>query len=126
MEMVVGSCKLRNQSRQVDVADHVEQAISFWSRTRGLLGRTSFPEGQALWIHGTELVACNSIHTLFMTFAIDAVFVDRDLKVKRIYRELKPWRMTWPALGAHSVFELPAGTLRHRPIEVGDQLHVGD
>ncbi len=124
--MALGSYKLHNQSRQVAVADHVEQAISFWSRTRGLLGRATLPAGQALWIHGTDLIACNSIHTLFMRFAIDVIFVDRDLIVRKVYRDLKPWRMTWPAFGAHSVFELPAGTLAHRPVEVGDQLHVGN
>jgi len=126
MAMTTGSYKLRNQSRQVDVADHVEQAISFWGKSRGLLGRRSLPAGQALWIRGSDLVACNSIHTFFMLFAIDAVFVDRDLIVKKIYRDLRPWRVTLPAFGAHSVFELAAGTLQHRPVDVGDQLHVGD
>lgn len=124
--MLVNARKLRNQSRQIDVADHVDEATTFWERTRGLLGRDHLPSGQALWIHGTEFVACNSIHTLFMRFAIDAVFVDRALVVKKICRDLQPWRMTLPAFGAHSVFELPAGTLKHRPVEVGDQLHVGD
>jgi uncharacterized membrane protein (UPF0127 family) len=61
-----------------------------------------------------------------MKFPIDAVFVDRDLNVKKIYRSLPPWRMTWPARDAHSVFELPAGTLAERPVALGDTLYVGD
>lgn len=118
--------RLLNQTRQIEVASHVEVADSFWSRSRGLLGRDSLADGHTLWILGTRLVACNSIHTWFMRFAIDAVFVDRDLRVRKIYRDLGPWRVTAPAAGAFSVFELPAGTLAKKTIEVGDQLHVGD
>ena len=42
------------------------------------------------------------------------------------YRDLTPWRMTWPAAGAHSVFEFPAGTLASKPIEIGDTLSIGE
>lgn len=118
--------RLFNQTRKTEVASHVEVAESFWSRTKGLLGRDSLPEGRALWILGSRFVACNSIHTWFMRFAIDAVFVDRDLRVRKIYRGLGPWRMTLPAAGAVSVFELPGGTLDRQTVEIGDQLHVGD
>lgn len=117
--------KLLNKTRNVEVAREVALASTFWQRTRGLLGRSSLPAGEALWIQGTRLVGCNSIHTLFMLFAIDAVFVDRELRVRKVYRDLKPWRMTWPASGAHSVFELTAGTLRDGTVEIGDELHVG-
>lgn len=118
--------RLENKTRTQEVARDVRVAKSFWARTKGLLGESSLPEGRALWIQGTEFVGCNSIHTFFMRFAIDAVFVDRSLKVTKIYRNLVPWRMTWPASGAHSVFELPAGALENMKIEVGDQLYVGD
>ncbi len=67
----------------------------------------------------------NSIHTHFMRFAIDVVFTDRDLVVKAIVRDLKPWRMTKPVLGAVDCFELNAGTCSESKIEIGDQLHVG-
>lgn len=117
--------KLTNRTRQADIAQDVRLARSFWQRTKGLLGRASLPPGEALWIQGTELIGCNSIHTLFMRFAIDAIFVDRDLVVKKIYRDLGPWRMTMPAAGAHSVFELPAGTLQASTVDIGDKLHVG-
>jgi uncharacterized protein len=118
--------KLVNKSRNVELARQVSVARTFWSRTKGLLGRPGLPRGSALWIQGSRLVACNSIHTLFMRFRIDAVFVDRDLRVKAVYRDLGPWRMTWPASGAHSVFEFAAGTLDEAPVEIGDQLHVGN
>lgn len=121
----MGTRNLTNRTKNMEVASHLDVASSFWERSRGLLGRSSLPQGSALWIKGTDLVGCNSIHTLFMRFAIDAVFVDKNLKVKKIYRNLGPWRMTWPAPGAHSVFEFSAGTFSQDSIDVGDQLHVG-
>lgn len=117
--------KLLNKSRTNEVAQLVRVADSFYSRAKGLLGESNLPEGEALWIKGSRFVACNSIHTWFMRFAIDAVFVDKHLVVKAIYRDLRPWRLTAPVLGAWSVFELPAGALAKTTIEVGDQLHVG-
>jgi uncharacterized membrane protein (UPF0127 family) len=119
--------KLRNKTQNdSEIACDLRVARTFLERSTGLLGRAHLPVGEALWIQGTKYLGCNSIHTLFMRFAIDAVFVDRDLKVKKVYRGLGPWKLTWPVSGAHSVFELPAGTLKQAPVAVGDQLHVGD
>ena len=118
--------KLLNKSKNVEVAHTLHEARSFWQRTKGLLGEKTMPNGSALLIQGSRFIPCNSIHTLFMRFAIDAVFVDRHLVVKAVYQDLVPWRLTWPAVGASSVFELPAGTLKKASVEIGDQLHVGD
>jgi len=117
---------LNRTKNSIQVASEVELATSFVCRSVGLLGRAKLPQGNALWIQGTKFIACNSIHTFFMRFAIDVLFVDRELKVKKVYRNLVPWRMTWPVNSAFSVFELPAGTLQSISVEVGDQLHVGD
>jgi uncharacterized protein len=73
------------------------------TRMRGLLGRTELPRGE-----GILLRPCGSIHTFFMRFPIDAVFVDRDGKVVGVERELKPWR-TARRRGAKTVLELTAG-----------------
>jgi uncharacterized membrane protein (UPF0127 family) len=54
---------------------------------------------------------CNSIHTAFMKFPIDVLFVDKDLKVVSVYENLKPWRITRLHFRASSVIELPAGTI---------------
>src|SRR3954463_16436586 len=58
------------------------------ARMKGLLGRRELPAGDGIWIRPT-----NSIHMLFMRFAIDAVFLDRDDVVVRIVPSLRPWRM---------------------------------
>jgi uncharacterized protein len=93
-------------------------ADSLITRTKGLLGRDSLPAGEALWIK-----RCNSIHTFFMRFAIDAIFVDDNLKVVSVYKNLKPWRITRLHFRASSVFELPSGTLNGE-IEAGDAMSV--
>ncbi len=106
----------------MDLASDLRIADTLLTRTKGLLGRTSLPEGEGLWIK-----RCNSIHTVFMKFPIDAVFVDDDLKVISIYHTLKPWRITRLHLKASSVFELPAGTLEKLGgVRVGEQLLVRD
>lgn len=88
------------------IASDLKTADSLFSRTKGLLGRKSLPEGEGLWIK-----RCNSIHTAFMKFPIDVLFVDKDLKVIHMYENLKPWRITRLHFRATSVIELPAGTL---------------
>jgi uncharacterized protein len=106
----------------VDLASDLRIADSLITRTKGLLGRPDLPEGEGLWIK-----RCNSIHTVFMKFPIDAVFVDDDLKVVSVYHALKPWRITRLHLKASSVFELPAGTVeKFGGIKIGDQLLVRD
>lgn len=109
-----------NENRRDVLASKLETADTLVSRTKGLLGRQELPTGEGLWIK-----RCNSIHTFFMKFAIDAVFVDRNLKVVAVHRDLKPWRVTWPHLRATSVFELPSGTLRSASdLEAGAHLVI--
>lgn len=109
------------QGRNI-LSDSLQIADSFFARSKGLLGRREFPMGEGLWIK-----SCNSIHTFFMRFALDAVFVDRELRVVSVHHSLKPWRITPLYFKATSVFELPAGTLEqfgtHAPAP-GDQLIV--
>ena len=63
----------------------------------------------------------SSIHMFFMAFPIDAVFLDRDMRIRRIAHDLRPWRIAWKR-GSKSVLELPAGSTRATGIEVGSQL----
>lgn len=77
-------------------------SLSF--RCKGLLGRSSLGANEAIW-----LKPCNSIHMFFMKFPIDAVFLDRDNRILKIYRSFSPWKMTPIIWKAHSVLELAAG-----------------
>lgn len=111
---------LRSETRKQVLLGDLKVASSFVARGVGLLRHRSLGDQEGLWIH-----RCNSIHTFFMRFAIDCVFVDRELNVKSIRRNVGPWRMTWPIWGASSVFELPAGAADRLGIREGEKLHVG-
>jgi uncharacterized membrane protein (UPF0127 family) len=79
-------------------------AATPFARMRGLLGRASLAPDE-----GILLRPASSIHTAFMRFPIDAVFLDRDLVVVRVARDLRPWRVA-SRRGARAVLELAAGT----------------
>lgn len=104
-----------NKTRGICLGDRVELADTFFSRLQGLLGRSGLAKGEGLIIE-----PCNSIHTFFMGFGIDVVFLDREQKVVAIYPELPPWRLTRMVLKATSVIEFPAGTLAGTGTSEGD------
>ena len=89
-----------------------------WTRFRGLLGARSLPTGEGLLLRPAP-----SIHTFFMRFAIDVVFVDRDLRVLRVVERLGPWRFAG-CRGAHAALELPAGEASASGIAPGDRLDL--
>ena len=85
-------------------------------RMRGLLGRSSLPPGE-----GMLLRPAGSVHTFFMRFPIDVVFLDDYLRVVAIARDIPPWRMVARS-GARSVLELAAGESGRRGLRQGDRL----
>jgi uncharacterized membrane protein (UPF0127 family) len=66
-------------------------------------------------------VPCESVHTFFMRFPIDLVYLSRDLKVKKVRHAVGPWRLS-ACLTAHSLIELPAGTLKRTETRKGDRI----
>jgi uncharacterized membrane protein (UPF0127 family) len=86
------------------------------SRLKGLLGRKDLPSDQGLLLRPAP-----AIHTFFMRFPIDAVFLDRDLRVLRVAPDLRPWRAARQA-GARAVLELRAGQAERRGLRVGERL----
>jgi uncharacterized protein len=89
-------------------------------RLRGLLGRDALPDGE-----GILLRPASSVHTAFMRFPIDIVFVDRELVVLKVVPELPPWR-TAGRRRARATLELPAGEAARRGVEVGTQLLLAE
>jgi uncharacterized membrane protein (UPF0127 family) len=110
--------RLVNERTQKPVADVVEVADTRRTRRRGLLGRDCLDENAALM-----LVPCVAIHTAFMRFPIDLVFVDRDGCAVRTASRVRPWRVSM-ALRARAVIELPAGRLDACEVMVGDRLYL--
>ena len=109
---------LRNARTERTLADRLEAAFDRASRNKGLLGREALPVGQAL-----ILAPCNSIHTFFMRFPIDVLFMARSGQVLKLAQALGPWRI---AIGwrAAAVIELPAGTIALSETRAGDLLEL--
>jgi uncharacterized membrane protein (UPF0127 family) len=85
------------------------------ARMRGLLGRDSLPTGTGMLIR-----PCRSIHMWFMRFPIDAAFLDKELRVLNVARNLRPWQLAFAPPKTHCVLEMAEGELDG--LEVGDQL----
>jgi uncharacterized membrane protein (UPF0127 family) len=112
--------KILNLTRQSVLADCVEVADRGATRRKGLLGRDGLAAGEGLWI-----VPCESVHTFGMRFPIDLIYLDRSRKVKKVRSGLPPWRLS-ACLSAHSVLELPAGTIRTTQATPGDKLEFSN
>ncbi|MDP7112781.1 MAG: DUF192 domain-containing protein [Myxococcota bacterium] len=97
---------IENRSRDSVVVASAVLANTFWSRMRGLLGRPCPAAGE-----GLLLEPCNQVHMIGMGYPIDVAFISLDGKVLRVVRNLKPWRMTAPCLGARYALETGAGGL---------------
>jgi uncharacterized membrane protein (UPF0127 family) len=109
---------VRNRTRQTVVATKAEVADTPGKRRTGLLKHERLEPGEGLWIVPSE-----SVHTFFMKFPIDLVYLDRKRKVKKVRHAVGPWRVSM-CLTAHSVLELPAGAARQSETKKGDILEL--
>ena len=109
---------VRNKTRNTVLADAAEVADTSEKRRTGLLKHDRLAPGQGLWI-----VPCESVHSFFMKFAIDLVYLDRNRKVRKVRHRMVPWRLS-ACLTAHSILELPAGAVAASGTEKGDQLEM--
>lgn len=111
------SClRVTNPARSTVLASRLEVADSGPKRNKGLLGRDNLVDGGGLWI-----VPCESVHTFFMRFPIDLVYLDRKNQIKKVRSAVRPWRLS-ACLSAHSILELPAGTIQATETQTGDIL----
>jgi uncharacterized membrane protein (UPF0127 family) len=109
---------VRNQTRQTVLADAADIADTSAKRRTGLLKHSSLKPGEGLWIK-----PCESVHTFFMKFPIDLVYLDKALKVRKVRSAVPAWRLS-ACLSAFSVLELPAGTIGQTQTAVGDELAI--
>ena len=107
---------VRNLTRQTVLATELEVADTGPKRNKGLLGRNGLETGGGLWI-----VPCESVHTFFMRFPIDLVYLDRRNRVRKVRSAVGPWRVS-ACLSAHSILELPAGVILSSQTQKGDVL----
>jgi uncharacterized protein len=102
------------------LAEQLEVPKTFLGRGVGLMFRKALKPGTGMWIN-----PCSGIHMMFMNFAIDAVFLDRDHRVKKVYPRLPAWwGVVWIEWGADSVLELPAGSTAAIGLKPGDQVSI--
>ena len=104
------------QSTGCTVLEEVRAADGFLDRLLGLMGKRCLPHGHGLWLPRT-----GSVHTCFMRFPIDVIYLDGQERVKKIVAGLRPWRLSWCA-GAGSVLEAPAGWADTVGLRTGERL----
>lgn len=109
---------VRNETRNTILADAASVADTSASRNIGLLRHKKLDPGDGLWI-----IPCESVHTFFMRFAIDLVYLDKKKRVKKVRHAVRPWRLS-ACLTAHSVLELPAGTAAASGTVKGDEIEI--
>ena len=110
--------ELLNERTRECVAASVEVASTRRTRRRGLLGRDHLAASTAL-----ILEPCAAVHTAFMRFSIDVVFVNRGGYAVKIVEDVPPWRIAL-STRAHAAIEMAAGSLRGLDLSLGDRLYV--
>lgn len=114
--MPVPKLRVTNQTRGGLLADRADIADTSAKRRTGLLKHTGLAPGEGLWIS-----PCEGVHTFAMKFPIDVIFLSKQKKILKIRPDMGKSRMAL-SLRAHSVLELPAGTLAATGTVKGDQL----
>lgn len=105
-----------NQTRNTEIGDQIGVAGDGATRRKGLLGRTNLSIGEGLWI-----VPCEAVHTFGMKFNIDLVYLNRRDRVVKVRPDVPPRRLS-ASLTAHSILELPSGTIQRTQTQPGDTL----
>jgi uncharacterized protein len=110
--------RVQNQSKKSMLAHRANIADTSETRNRGLLKHTGLAEGEGLWI-----VPCEGVHTFFMKFPIDVIFISKKKTVTKIRPNMVKSRIAL-SLRAHSVLELPVGMIEKTGTQPGDQLEI--
>lgn len=111
--------RITNLTRGKLLAVHARLATTFHSRLRGWMGKPRAERGEALVIY-----PCRSVHTCFMSFPIDILFVSTSGRIVYILERLSPWRWSRVVREACLVIELPPGTVAECGGQVGDAVEI--
>ena len=118
--IIMGCLKLRvrNLTKNTVLADRADIADTSATRNKGLLKHTGLAEGEGLWI-----VPCEGVHSFFMKFAIDVVFINKKRVVTKLRPNMVKSRIAF-SVRAHSTLDLPVGMIQKSQTSVGDQLDL--
>lgn len=111
--------RIRNRTTDTVLATRARLARDFWSRLKGLIGTKDLNDGE-----GLVIMPCNGIHTMFMSFPIDVLYVDAEHRIVDIDIGIPPWKLSLPRRYSRYVIELPAGTVIQTGTAVGDRLSL--
>ncbi|MCF7870476.1 MAG: DUF192 domain-containing protein [Candidatus Omnitrophica bacterium] len=110
--------KIINETKQIDLVNSAQVASGFFLRLLGLMFKKKIGPEQALIFYRAP-----SIHTFFMRFPIDIIFLDQEMKVKRLIQGLKPWRFV-VCRGAQITIELPPAKISQVKAQIGDKIEI--
>lgn len=108
-----------NKTKETTIATKVKIANNPISRTIGLLNRSSIEPQEGLLI-----VPCKSIHSMFMRFEFDAVFIDKNNNIVELIKQMSAWKVSSYVWKAHKVLELAAGVIDITKTEIGDTIKI--
>jgi len=111
--------KAFNATKQRTLAGALNVADSFFHSLMGLMGKRKLEAGHGLWI-----TPCQSVHTFWMRFPIDVVFLDEHRRVIHLVEDLKPFHISRHLSKARSVIELPVSTIRTTGTQLGDEIQI--
>lgn len=103
--------------RNTALFQEVDLANTFIKRFKGWMGKETVSEGE-----GLLLMPCKSVHTCFMRFNIDVLFIDSAGKVVHTIEQMKPWRLSPVVKQAEAVLEIAGGSIAAQGIKLGDQI----
>lgn len=112
---------VRNADRGTVVATRARLASSFVDRFLGLMMRSGVEDGG-----GILLTKSSSIHSFFMRFRFDALYLDNDGRVVKVVEAMAPWRISFGGKGAKNTLELAAGAASASGTQAGHLLAFED
>jgi uncharacterized protein len=111
--------KVVNLSNGAEIANEITKAHHFFSRLKGLMFSKSLPEG-----HGLHIQPCRSIHTFFMNYPIDVLYLNKDFEIVGLDENLQPAKMGQVYKNGYSVLELTSGTIQKSGTKVGNKIKI--
>jgi uncharacterized protein len=109
--------KVVNLSNGAELANEITKAYHFFARLKGLMFSKSLPEG-----HGLHIKPCRSIHTFFMSYPIDVLYLNKDFEIVGLQESFQPSKIGQVFKNGYSVLELPVGTVKKTGSKIGDKI----
>jgi len=101
------------------IANDVRCSLSFFSRLKGLIGKKRIKENEGLFIPN-----CSSIHSIFMRCNIDIIFLDKNFRITKTVRNIKPYRIVMGTFHTSHVIELQSNKLENYSCQIGNQIKL--